>query len=583
MHRHLARIAVGLVALVASVSPSFALEEPGRLEHALHGIAAVAPAIVLPQRTEVLATAVSTIVNHKDVKGEFGEALARSQRLLNLGEDKSYVSVAPRVGRQGIDVLMLGVDGRGRANGEVLVVESKFAKRTPRLSVPKDGFQGSRAWVDRRLTRVAGDLGEIGASERTWVKSSGRMPSGGIPVRLADGTRGWVHFDGERIQTSLAEGDFKAARNQAAVQARVIRDALRTKEIQSKVMWVAPRQGGYEVTVADVPRHLNPRQAPRIDSLPNRQTSFLRVDDFKVAKASIAAIAKDLKARSPHLGTSECNQLARAVFDQGKAFHESVEMSRAQQWLATGRMVAFAGSVPIALVLVQGLVETVFGDGADWGQLAKAGAVGSGTAVLGTGTGNVVTSLAVEQPAFGRALATVGRAVGLRPVLAYRVTGGFTGGAVASIALAGILFWTGEIDGQQALVAGGIGVASTVVVAAAEVAAFGAISAFAAASTGTAISSLSGAAASSASLAWLGGGSVATGGLGVAGGAMALTAGGAVILVAASWAIYYGYSTWAAVSQLNDLTRRLDYFRADWGKVLKESPMWYRLAAQEAP
>jgi hypothetical protein len=583
MNWHNGRIAAALLALVALTSPSFALEEPGGLERTLHGIAAVAPAIVLPQRTEVLATAVSTIVNHKDVKGEFGEALARSQRLLNLGEDKSYVSVAPRAGRQGIDVLMLGVDGRGRANGEVLVVESKFAKRTPKLSVPKDGFQGSRAWVDRRLTRVAGDLGEIGASERTWVKSSGRMPSGGIPVRLADGTRGWVHFDGERVQTDLAEGDFKAARNQAAVHARTIRDALRTKEIQSKVMWVAPRQGGYEVTVADIPRHLNPRQAPRIDSLPNRQTSFLRVDDFKVAKASIAAISKDLKARSPHLGTSECNQLARAVFDQGKAFHESVEMSRAQQWMATGRMVAFAGSVPIVLVIGQGLVQTVFGDGADWGQLAKAGAVGGGAAVLGTGTGIVVTALAVEQPAFGRALATVGRAVGLKPVLAYRVAGGFTGGAVASIALAGILLLSGDIDGQQALVLGGVGVASAAVVAAAEVAAFSAISAFAAASTGTAISSLSGAAASSASMAWLGGGSLAAGGLGVTGGLVVLTAGGAVIAIAAGWAIISAYEAWDTSRELNDLTRRLDYFRSDWGKVLNESPLWHQAMVHPAP
>lgn len=47
---------------------------------------------------------------------------------------------------------------------------------------------------------------------------------------------------------------------------------------------------------------------------------------------------------------------------------------------------------------------------------------------------------------------------------------------------------------------------------------------FAAASTGTAISSLSGVAATNATLAWLGGGTLASGGMGVAGGAMALNA-----------------------------------------------------------
>ena len=52
----------------------------------------------------------------------------------------------------------------------------------------------------------------------------------------------------------------------------------------------------------------------------------------------------------------------------------------------------------------------------------------------------------------------------------------------------------------------------------------GTVSAVATASTGTAISSLSGAAATNATLAWLGGGSLASGGLGVAGGQAILTA-----------------------------------------------------------
>lgn len=48
--------------------------------------------------------------------------------------------------------------------------------------------------------------------------------------------------------------------------------------------------------------------------------------------------------------------------------------------------------------------------------------------------------------------------------------------------------------------------------------AYGAVGLVASASTGTAISSLSGVAATNATLAWLGGGSLATGGLGIAGG-----------------------------------------------------------------
>lgn len=87
-------------------------------------------------------------------------------------------------------------------------------------------------------------------------------------------------------------------------------------------------------------------------------------------------------------------------------------------------------------------------------------------------------------------------------------------------------------------------------------AAFGAYNgtmAFAAASTGTAISSLSGAAATNATLAWLGGGTLASGGMGVAGGALALgaLAAGPALLIA-GW--YMGAK---AESKVNDALSNL--------------------------
>ncbi len=65
---------------------------------------------------------------------------------------------------------------------------------------------------------------------------------------------------------------------------------------------------------------------------------------------------------------------------------------------------------------------------------------------------------------------------------------------------------------------------------------------FGTASTGTAISSLSGAAATNAATAWLGGGALAAGGGGMAAGAAVLTAipfvGGAVATSAIGYGIY---------------------------------------------
>ena len=81
-----------------------------------------------------------------------------------------------------------------------------------------------------------------------------------------------------------------------------------------------------------------------------------------------------------------------------------------------------------------------------------------------------------------------------------------------------------ELEGMAQFagsVAGGVvgGAASGAIVA---LGAYGAAQTFAAASTGTAIASLSGAAASNATLAFFGGGSIASGGLGMAGGTAVL-------------------------------------------------------------
>lgn len=105
----------------------------------------------------------------------------------------------------------------------------------------------------------------------------------------------------------------------------------------------------------------------------------------------------------------------------------------------------------------------------------------------------------------------------------------------------------------------GIGVGGGVLTA------FGAYSgtmAFASAGTGTAISALSGVAAQNATLAWLGGGTLASGGMGVAGGMMALgalTAGPALLV--AGW--YMGSK---AESKLNNAQSNLaeaKKFRSD--------------------
>lgn len=76
-----------------------------------------------------------------------------------------------------------------------------------------------------------------------------------------------------------------------------------------------------------------------------------------------------------------------------------------------------------------------------------------------------------------------------------------------------------ELDALELTTGAGTGLAAGALAA---FGAYGSVGMFAAASTGTAISSLAGAAATNATLAWLGGGSLAAGGFGMAGGAAVL-------------------------------------------------------------
>lgn len=571
MHR-VCHIIIGLCCLLGAV-PAHA-SDSSDLELALRGVATVAPAIIGPQRASVMATAAATIVNHADVKGEFGEALARSQRLLGLQGDGKYVSVPPRSTRQGIDVLLLGVDGVGRPNGKVLVVESKFAKSLPKLGMTKDGFQSSRTWVARRLERIAGDLARVARATGSVASSQVQMPKGAIQVALPNGKRGWVQISDDRILTDLTEAELRTAQERAGLQFRAIRSAIRTGRIDSKVMWVQPENGGYRVTVADVPRNMSPSRSPKVDTLPRSQSIFLRASDFAAAEASIAAIAKDLQRKSPHLSKADCKQIARDMFDQGKAFHETVEMSRLQQWGTTARMAGFSAAVPIALALGTGVFGALTGDDPDWGRLAVDAGQGALAAAVGTASGIVVTSLAVEQPVSGRGLASLGQLVGLRPLPSFRIAGGVTGGAIASVAFASIQFWSGDIDGRTALVLSGVGIGTSVVVGAAEAAALAMVASYATASSGAAISSLSGIAATKASMAWLGGGALSAGGFGMAGGAIVLTAGGAAVAIVAGWAFISAYQTWEASAQLESLAKQLAEMSSDWDRVLSASPIW---------
>ncbi len=96
------------------------------------------------------------------------------------------------------------------------------------------------------------------------------------------------------------------------------------------------------------------------------------------------------------------------------------------------------------------------------------------------------------------------------------------------------------------------------------------------AGTGTAISSLSGAAASNAALAWLGGGIVASGGGGMAAGAAVLTGGAAVAIAGIAVAGYYSFKMYDQHEDTVRIARELEMYQdaVTLNDVLRNDPRY---------
>lgn len=194
--------------------------------------------------------------------------------------------------------------------------------------------------------------------------------------------------------------------------------------------------------------------------------------------------------------------------------------------------------VGVAGALLSGAFELASqlatGQQLNWEKLGGISLLGGASGYASNRVGTFVqTGLATNQSRLASLIATHARS----PLL-----GNISSGMVASTMLAYGSYFLGYADLQTANRGMAAGVIGTAASALASSATLTLVATFGTASTGTAIGSLSGAAATNATLAWLGGGSMAAGGGGVAAGAAILTAGAAVVAIAATAGVMYWYT-----------------------------------------
>ena len=572
-------LAVG-ASVIAACTAQAQVQDFSKLDKHLATIAAAVPSALLAQRSQVVASAVATMVNGNEVAGNIGEALARDAQLLGIAKANTVQNVATRQIRQGIDNLLLQLDSNGFPQGQLIAVEAKFHRSMPKLGKTETGIQGSQRWLKPRLGKEAKFYAVFGNAAKVQTGFEGARPAKAVDIKLSPNSKNWIYADGDTYITNASESNLAAIQQRARATGAFISQKILTAQVQSYVMWIQPNGSDYKVSIFEYDERVASGASRKLSSHILRSESTLGGSTNSFTKAALNGLALEIARKNPALDRVTCQQLASQVLEQGlesgDLVQETVRMQRMQQWRALGYSAGIGASIPILLAGSDVLLNWFQGAEIDWGRTSALGGAGIAGAIAGTASGVIFTSLAIESPFVARPLSSVAARVGVPPLSLFRTAGGFVGGGVASVVASLVMVASGHSDWDQFGTDVVIGVAATGVAMASEAAVLAAVMTYASASTGTAISSLGGAAATNAALAWLGGGAVSAGGLGVWGGAVVLGGGAVVIAVVATYAIVSVYEVYKTSASVDDWKEFLAEFRGQEERYLKDSPSWYR-------
>lgn len=454
------------------------------------------------------------------MKGEFLERSVSGLMKSGIVEASSgdWRSITPfRSGGKGIDSLFVKLNKQGLPRG-VLVAEAKYG--SSKLGLTKDGPQMSARWCRPRLlesseqyARLADDL-KVGNFR--WGRPTGTRA---IEVPQRDGSS--VAFTRTEDGLLVVSGDSNVTRNGLQKQIRAIARILRATgegkiSYRPRVIRLDGRGGHWKVTIE------------RLDSASGviHKTTFNGNLPREAKTLLQGTLESQLKANGQLAGAAKENAKRIA---QDPSLLSNVQTAQKGVWkvgLDSG-MLKTAGGAALLAIFVEAGRSLLRGDGLNFKNLGRFGAVSASGAAIGYYASSQVQT---------RLLTTaVGRKIlGLLPVRGASgssVAGaaGLVSGVAASAAFALIGWATGMLSPKEARVTAAAGLVGAAGSLAFTTGVLGAAMAWGTAGTGVAISTLSGAAATNAGLAVLGGGTVAAGGGGMVVGTAVLTGGGAVV------------------------------------------------------
>lgn len=461
--------------------------------------------------------------NHAHIRGDFGEVLASRAVLKRELGAGGWKEVTPRTGRQGLDHIFMRLDANG-SPVELMVGESKYG--TAQLGKTADGRQMSAHWQNARLVAMANRYQEFATARpdsiryaepplRTRYKLDVHYPDGRTRVFWRHDNKSPWFFSGSSEELRLAQS-----------YARSYSDLLRgagtgTIAYKSRLFHVSPVDGVMHLSVYDAAGITDASGGYRNLKLLERVSLPGYAGRGKVPVSLNDNVALALQKVIPDLADDEARTLATSVRNRMFLTPDHTDYSRMM-------MKTTAGAGLLAAALDSGL------------QLAMTGEVSTlqtsqvfGLTALSMHSSQKLETYLLRHSTLRRSMGSFGSLSSGARFLRGSVAAAAIFSAVDVFAsLSGNLPW--EQTGRNALVAGGgaaggaIGVSGVMLLA----------SQVGTAGTGAAISSLHGIAATNATMAWLGGGTLASGGGGMAAGAWVAAAAGAAVAIVVAGGVY---------------------------------------------
>ena len=498
-------------------------------------------------------------------KGSFGESIAEKSFIdTYLSKDGHWQSVTPRSGPQGLDHLFIKT--KNGVIKDVMVGESKFNTSTLNKNT-RDGVQMGEEWIGKRFKRLAWRYSKISTLQEIGLGKPPLNSARKLCVVLKSGKKVYFWNEGYKLNFSGTKAELSEAKLRASQYGEYFDRASRgLVKYRSRVFNIVPKGNDIEIRIYDAKTIAN----GNLHSV--KPQGVLHVKDAMLSKGAISETEMAAQIQRK-LGLSDADSIAYAR----KILREYDSRSLMGEFSLHKTIVANAAKATAIGVAVDATVQLILTGEVDFAAL---GMSASGV-FLGTTAGQV-THIALTKPIAYNFIRNISGPLHCSTPMATSLLSSMAGGVATSAFLSYGAYFLGYSDLKTANRQMMIGTASTGAGAAFTCGAMWIATTWGTAGTGTAISSLSGAAATNAAMAWLGGGTVASGGGGMAAGAALLGVGAGAVMGGVIVAGYYGFKMYDQHEDTVRIYSELIHYQdnAELDAVLKND--WRYVALKKA-